>query len=73
VGSLGSSAGRYGAGSGARAKLLKSEAYVCLFLIFLLLAFGGIIVYQAPLLTSSDISANLHDKLTVTDNEPDSA
>jgi hypothetical protein len=43
-----------------------------LFLIFLLLAFGGIIVYQAPLLTSSDISANLHDKLTVTDNEPDS-
>jgi hypothetical protein len=64
----------HGEGEGpSRAKLLKSEAYVCLFLIFLLLAFGGIIVYQAPLLTSSDISANLHDKLTVTDNEPDSA
>jgi hypothetical protein len=44
-----------------------------LFLIFLLLAFGGIIVYHSPLLTSCDISAYLHDKLTVTDNEPDNA
>ena len=44
-----------------------------LFLIFLLLAFGGIIVYHSPLLTSCDISAYLHEKLTVTDNEPDNA
>jgi hypothetical protein len=44
-----------------------------LFLIFLLLAFGGIIVYHSPLLISCDISAYLHEKLTVTDNEPDNA
>src|SRR5205814_5415217 len=52
-----------------RANWLTAAATIFLVMIVVLLGFGGVIVYQAPALTSKDIAQSYDDRLATTTKE----